>query len=276
MPTLNGVRAKIDRAEKHLDDFKAEFKRPPRPGEAGDFMIGQPQSKGNYITAVAHVVKPKPEWSVWLGEIIHDARSALDNLAYELTSKYPDRLSAYAQRPKCGATKLKRLIHFPIYKDSHEFSSNWKVRDLKTLLDPEEFTAIEDAQPYKRYQSDALSDPLFVLQELNNIDKHRSILIVDKRLQFSGKVGNEPFGRSASVRKTGAYLFRIPVTNPVGPECEVEMNDPSSHIFFAKTGLCCDDEPIITTVRALIHDVRNIVNDKFSRFFSQSKGTPLP
>ncbi|MDP9238656.1 MAG: hypothetical protein M3P30_14880 [Chloroflexota bacterium] len=108
-------------------------------------------------TLVASVLAP-PEFrlSVIVGEIIHDLRSALDNLACALA--YQNSQS------RCESTE------FPIFSDSKKFRR--KRSRLIGEIDPDAQAIIEGLQPYHRGQ-DFRCDPLWMLYQLSNIDKHR-------------------------------------------------------------------------------------------------------
>ena len=261
---LIGVFAKIDRAEKHLDDFKADWKQPSDPSKPVDAILGKPYLNGNQITAQVYVVAPTPTQSVWLGEILHDARSSLDSLAYQLVVKHPDRVAT--MKSKLGEKQFYRGVSFPIFQARDQFLGDYKVKRLQSLLDPDEFTAIQDSQPCERHKTDPAADPLAILATLNNIDKHRTILIIDKRIHMSGKVGDWEYDSVSSVTKTGTQVFSMPIAaDDVG--AEMNVNDPTTYILFAGTGTALDGESVIIGTRDLIRNVRSLITDEFGRFF---------
>jgi len=64
---------------------------------------------------------------------------------------------------------IAKKVQFPVTKNSQDFrSSEWRIRDIPDGAQAE----IEGLQPYNRRQ-DYTPDPLWVLNELSNIDKHR-------------------------------------------------------------------------------------------------------
>ncbi len=101
---------------------------------------------------------PFAEWDAILGDVIHNLRSALDRLAYQLAI-----LNAPSEDPPPGT-------EFPIFLDQEKFrakgkgSGAYKVRGIA----PHVRDRIESLQPY-----DAPERPLWVLQQLSNGDKHR-------------------------------------------------------------------------------------------------------
>lgn len=261
---LVGVFAKVERAEKHLDDFKDDWKRSGLPSNPVDAIKTEPYYEGGHVHFVAHVVAPTATQSVWIGEIIHDARSALDHLAHQLIFKYPQRIAAL----KTGISdrEFLRTIQFPIFSAPKDFAENYKVKRLKTLLDPIEFAAIETSQPYKRNPTNPAADWMHVLSVLNNIDKHRTILMIDKRIRWSGNVGDWEYESIASVTETGADLFSMPVEADEA-DLKVDVKNPTEFIQFAGTGTVADGNSVVMFTRDLIRQLRYLVLNDFRPFF---------
>lgn len=103
---------------------------------------------------------------VVLGDIVHNLRSALDHLAWQLS------ILAGNDPPPSGT-------EFPVFRDEPKYcaekgdgsprpgSGLFKIRGLAE----EDRAIIKGAQPFQI--DDPLSDPLWVLHDLANIDKHR-------------------------------------------------------------------------------------------------------
>jgi hypothetical protein len=106
---------------------------------------------------------PVNDWSLAIGEYIHNLRSSLDNLAFALARLQQDPPS----NPN--------VISFPIFQDKSQFEK--KARPRLNQLPAEAASLIEMIQPFQRDGSPALgtpeSDALILLQWLNNTDKHR-------------------------------------------------------------------------------------------------------
>jgi hypothetical protein len=134
--------------------------------------------------------QPPPEWGIPIGEFLFNLRSCLDNLAY-----------AFA----CSTTATPSdKTEFPIYRHKLGFDNNrHKISDLPAPVQ----AVIEELQPFQHGQQpltwpptppleiDGLtvpghpghtdmvpehpaSNPLWHLQVLNNVDKHRLIHVV--------------------------------------------------------------------------------------------------
>jgi len=95
--------------------------------------------------------------------VLHNLRSTLDHLAYSLAEKHtgnplPDPIAQTSE--------------FPIFSSDDSKAIDKKIRGIH----PHARAIIIDLQPYQRGNDYSL-DPLWILQQLSNIDKHRLLLI---------------------------------------------------------------------------------------------------
>ena len=178
-PTLEGVAAKLVRARSHFDKL----------GEVCDKAIkqstGEPFVEREGDWEVVRV--PVGEFPVWpsivSGDYVHNLRSALDHLAWQLV--------------KVSGAKPGPWTSFPIYGDKNDFIRNVKERTNKRRPGPLEgierdgpiWTLIESYQPYthtelppwlpadipNRERWPPRFSHLAILTALNNVDKHRTI-----------------------------------------------------------------------------------------------------
>jgi len=160
-PDLTGVLAKLSRAENHVqtlrdetDDFLAQ-----KPPPWGYRIETQPETGKcvRYIVKAVIEEPPQPHWALIVGDAIHNLRSALDHLAWELTRK----------------RARGRYTAFPIYDDECEF-----VVLAKRMLGgfrPEHRAFVEGHQPY-RWGENIAMHPLATLRRLSNLDKHRVLV----------------------------------------------------------------------------------------------------
>jgi hypothetical protein len=130
-----------------------------------------PEKKGFRVMLDAFPEPPPVDsLAVLFGEYIHNLRSALDNLAYALARTHTDPPA----KPKA--------IGFPIFHDAVEFKRN--AKRYIDQLPPEAIELITRIQPYNRDTPEqpklSASDPLVLLQNFNNMDKHQvpSIVLV--------------------------------------------------------------------------------------------------
>lgn len=163
-PFLRSVSLKLARADdqtqalaKSIDDWSA---RNPILAES-QFRDG----RLGFLVIQKEFAEPPPldDWALISGEIIHNIRSALDNLAFALA------------RMRCDPPEKPKQISFPIFTDREEFLRNGR-RNITQLPD-EAVLLIERLQPFQRDGSPQLGTPeqdsLVLLQSLSNADKHQ-------------------------------------------------------------------------------------------------------
>ena len=108
------------------------------------------------------------DWSLSIGESVHNLRSSLDNLAYALATL------------KQNPPSKPRAIKFPIYQEETQFRNG----SASTLGQLTQLAAelIEKMQPFQRNNSNVkgtpADDPLVILNWLSNQDKHQIPIVV--------------------------------------------------------------------------------------------------
>lgn len=216
MASLANPRAKLERAQEHLISLDAAT------GEFFDTepyeIVGEFDTKtSEYLFRVKVLKEPPPRLGVILGDYVHNLRSALDQLAWQLVL--------------LGGGSPDRDTSFPIVRNSSHFEHTAK-RSLGGLI-PEHVAQIEALQPYHAGDR-APSHLLTLLRELSNTDKHR--VIHPMFGWFRSDLVREPAftpNEDAIVRKRqlariermedGAIIARVEIT-PVGPNPQVEMD----------------------------------------------------
>jgi hypothetical protein len=166
-PSLDGINAKLSRAEQHLNALEeaiAEFLD-------GGLLIGSkfdPVNKGYNVFYNGLGAGFPVGWGAILGDFIHNAGSLLDHLVWQLAlinNETPDRDN-----------------HFPICATEPGFKNDVIHRNPKRGksplhgLGPEHVARIQSRQPYVgRTKVDAEATPLFLLNQCWNMDKHQLI-----------------------------------------------------------------------------------------------------
>lgn len=212
MHPLDGPRAKVKRVKSQLVAYNATcerfFERYPYSIIVAEFN----KKAGCYSLRIKDCPPPFPiEWSVIIGEIAHDLRSALDGLVWQIALLNPN------------ITKPSGNTAFPIYRlryvniNGSNYLRFWHedygLRLLKSVCGCFR-TRIEAFQPYKRGNGGRHS-PLFLLNKLNNSDKHRLITVFvaeDKGYEFTGLIGG------GSKFKVGMPLYanaKVGCVNPL-------------------------------------------------------------
>lgn len=159
--SLEGVDLKLDRADEHLaflQDKVGAF-----VDEGRTIVCEFDADTSECVLSIAG--EPPPvTWGVRLSEWAHLTRSALDNLYWQVI------------RSSTGAfptgRKREERPSFPIHKDKGSFQDG-EVQLWVNQLVADHRTFLEEAQPYKARGAWRERHPLYLLSELNNIDKHR-------------------------------------------------------------------------------------------------------
>lgn len=246
--SFDGCWAKIARAKEHsqtLNDhiretFAIKANR-PRFGTKFDvesseyvFLINYLPDLGDFFTRTSAI----------FGDAIHNLRSTLDHLVFELA----------LQRTN-GNIRHPRALEFPITKDIDHWRKE-KARCLREVT-PAHRTILERYQPYNRINShnfwlsdrvfsDRYGHPFFDLQTFDDLDKHQLLnttliptraMIFDQQpymdMPIPGPLGGWTIGLEISQRmnalhhapkplELGAELFRVPLPRGmVQPDLDV-------------------------------------------------------
>lgn len=108
--------------------------------------------------------KPPPLYlGLILGEIIHDLRSALDQLAWQLAL-------SHVREDALGDPRVGNAITFPITSSAENFNAHRATR----YFDHSALKLMESRQPYHNAGM-GLVNPLAIVQNWSNADKHRAL-----------------------------------------------------------------------------------------------------
>lgn len=167
---------RLDRALHHLESLKTEvsgwFEENPY-----SLLTDFDMESGRNCLRIEDLRQPPANFSLIIGDCLHNLRAALDNLVYELAV-----VKAGGPLPENVAVGTE----FPIFIDEKKFLDKGK-RKIGNIR-PGAQTIIQGLQPYKRrHPYKPSSDFLWILNRLNNIDKHRLpplVAFVPKEISF--------------------------------------------------------------------------------------------
>lgn len=168
---------KIARAEEHLKALKAEIAAWAQPAP---YRLAEKRNADTTIISVYVQVLRRTElarMALIAGDAIHNIRSALDHMVYELAI-----IAGNGRFPPRGD----RLLMFPIADAPKQFERECGRR-LNTLTCNMR-TRIERVQPYNRLRPD-LPPILSTLRDLDDTDKHR-LLNVTPAQPYEGTLEN--------------------------------------------------------------------------------------
>jgi hypothetical protein len=219
---------KLRRAEEHLQTFvteAVEFIKKNVYTFTGEFEA----QTSNYVFRIKLQEQVPVRWGTVIGDNLHNLRSALDFLAYDLA-----RFARGGQRPNSQT-------QFPIiWQDAARYRE--KGLPYVSALLPQHRTVIRRLQPYQR--DNAQEHPLALLNSLSNADKHR--LLNATVGQFAGLGPGFTMGQDVqAIREIniplgpledGAEVARIHIDTS-GPNPEMEMyGEFDIDIAFADSG----------------------------------------
>ena len=176
IPTLEGCREKwargttlLNRVIELVGEYVGEEPPPHRTNGAFD------AASGTYVIT-GEIVRPMPDptmWAVLLGDAVHNLRSALDHLIWQLV---------LVNTGKDGSTDNQ----FPICDTGEGYwnpgkngSPSQRTRRLKGVS-REHMAIIDTFQAYRNYEARNQNrlDPLATLRDLSNHDKHRLLHVL--------------------------------------------------------------------------------------------------
>jgi hypothetical protein len=155
---LDGCHAKLFRAYEHFGELDADIGRFYK-SETHRIVDEFDEDSGWYRFTLAVDVQPPLRWSVLLGDWLHNLRSALDHLAWELVKHNGGSPGVWTG--------------FPICLTSHAFLDAKGGQRQLAGMSREARALVERVQPFQGKVPDY--HPLRVLQQLSNSDKHRTV-----------------------------------------------------------------------------------------------------
>jgi hypothetical protein len=250
---LDGVEAKIARGEEHIDAvarFLWEY-----IDKTWNGVIEEHRDKPRPGAYLLTDLTPPLRAGIIAGDAIHNLRSALDHLVWDLVAKNHGTPTA--------------TMDFPLLL-TPPTDGGGKPRpfELEGQVPSVALAEIERLQPYNAGNpSQAAMTKLGMLRELDNVNKHRHIVLTTTRLG-TGSFAFQPFEERAMTRwivaghmDDGAVLMpddpgmqmkaRLALEIVIAQSLPVGKEPPA----FPKA-----DEPLISTLRLLLAEVRQVVD----------------
>jgi hypothetical protein len=206
---------RLERAWEHLQCLEAECRTwlEEHPYRVYGELDAERRNK---LVKVEIFHQPPAELGLLIGDCLHNMRSALDNLVYDL---------AIAHRGSPLSRSIARVSQFPIFKDCDQFTD--KGMDQIRGIHPDAKAVIKRLQPYHRGEKSAYHR-LWMLRELSNADKHR--LLHPTLLQpaamgfFPDEVDLSDITWKLGPVENGAEIARYPYSGEEGAEMDVKAH----------------------------------------------------
>jgi hypothetical protein len=185
-------------------------------------ICGRDPTLAEYILWTEVREEPPAEWSPIIGDIVHNWRSALDHLAYQLVIRNGRTPSNRTQFPIFSKSPLDASIYSKA-KDAKDALERWN-RQVRGMH-PNDVAVIERLQPYNGGHGPDIH-PLLALNQLSNWDKHREYQLTGQTIQGTAfnvrewrqckwwTLYERPIGTFADGTEVARYAFTATGPNP--------------------------------------------------------------
>jgi hypothetical protein len=265
-PSLEPVNLKVERAKEHFEQLQSAVEAFRTTDPYGAVRYMNPKRTEEVVRARISK-QPPPQLAIIIGDLLHNLRSALDHLVCQLVMANG--------KGSCSDTQ------FPICKERDEFFGNPKVKKSPQSAKVQHVasgaqTVIESLQPYNHLPVD--DHPLYLLNRLNNRDKHRLL-----NLAVAAIIS---YGANIVIGPKGGHADHLVIKSPPKPRILNPIEDGTELYLVTKRGVTGVDvepevvfeevfeksgpgqgKPIVPTLQQLLDAVGNIP-PQFIGFFS--------
>ncbi|HEX3377308.1 MAG TPA: hypothetical protein VHS29_10640 [Candidatus Acidoferrales bacterium] len=260
---IDDVWLKVDRAKNHLNDLHARISQMLAPEkDAAPAGHEYHPDRQQLIVTLPKATPIDPTIPLIVGDCVHNARSALDHLVFQL--------AILNRAPIKSASKTS----FPVYLKPGEFKNAVRGK-IKPFISGPALAEIEKLQPYAT-GNDGESDVIWMLSQLDIIDKHRLLIVTASKFKPTGFTVKVPSGEEFSHKitsdnwkasKDGAEIMRFDLSKAISKTGEVNVKvNTARAVQIENTGMICDGMAVVPVLLDCIQHVANIV-DGFSKMF---------
>jgi hypothetical protein len=240
--------AKVARAKEHVENLKLAVRAFLDEGPYLTMAYDE-QETGDRVVRLNASLEIPLRISIIVGDVIHNLRSGLDHLAWQICLA-------------CNGTPDRNTC-FPVFEEKPTNIEAEIERKIPSAR-PEVIGLIRDLEPYKRGKGEKLSQ----LHQLNLIDKHRLLVATGNcnfHINVAGVVPIESFFPNIKrpllglpprgvALKHGDELIRVPkAKRPAG------YKDPQ-FIFMVALGEVCEGEPIVPAMEKFIDASAGVID----------------
>ena len=265
--SLAGARAKIDRGKEHLDCIEAAIKDAMTDNKSEPRSAPYEFDQDTHQLIIRHP-KPTPidpALPLVTGDCVHNFRSALDHLVLQLALL--NNTFAVAEKK----------TEFPVCLTAESFQRSVKDK-VAPFVSPDAVAAIEIYQPY-RTDTPAETSPLWLLSQLDIIDKHRVLVVVAHKFSPIGFTVEVPTGQRLeevipepkwkSVEDE-AEMMRFDLSGAITEPGRVRVKlQTMETVQIQNTGLECDGLTLVTMLSGFQNIVVRIVGEFGKQFFGE-------
>lgn len=258
---------KLQRAEEHLGDLIGQHglfreRNPYR-------MLLEDDPEPGYNLWRAKIVEDPPleKWSAIVGDCVHALRSALDHTAYALV-QVANPGTDYTEFPIMKDKYLTDRGGSFVLKDGKP-TLRWPIEGPKKLpgVGRKALAQIKWLQPYRRRDFDERFHPLWLIHELDIIDKHRRLNLVKPLVRHIEYATHDceivDRQQLAGPFEDGTEIARYRAVR-TGPEMHVQANFAFDILF--GEGEPLQGEPVMHRLHGLLVYTGGVIS-RFDRFF---------
>ncbi len=262
---------KLDRAETHIDALEYSIKRWLQSDAYTLVKKFEPETRDQVVRA--KITQPFDEgWPLLIGDAVHNLRSALDHIAYRLAY---DGYQAQNPGGTIPAGQQRRIL-FPVVAVSNDDRlsvEDFYAQGIKGQL---RYVAsgpaarIEALQPYKRSPANPCADPLWIVNDLDIIDKHRKLHTAAigpplRSLQTTLGTDIKQLRVNVGPVENDAEVLRWNARSPSGKAVKIQAQ-LSRHIALAEGPPAAKQTDVIDLLRTCLRYVTDTVIPELAPF----------
>jgi hypothetical protein len=255
MHPLDGARERLKRADENIKNLAEEIapliRNLPIIHFTGEHPTFTDEDRKNWDILNSVNTQIPPRFGVLVGEVVHHMRAAFDHLAWQLSpaalrSSNPTQI-AFPVSPVDPSTDKDELRRYK--------------RQVEGISSASALARIETLQPYKAPNPSA--HPLWLIHNLDRIDKHRELVLVAAAVTTNLKIG------LAALVEQHAFETKPRRVVAVGGRSSVQVNGQMSGQIALDKSLTGNGEaePIVPFLENLLRFASNSV-ESFSGEFA--------
>lgn len=225
--------AKVKRAKIHIDTLAIAIGQESPKGKMLWVRRKYEPEQGAIVFRFERLVKIHDNWSLIIGDAVHNLRGALDHLAWQLAIRYFKGVEPTDKR-------IIKLVQFPIVEDK----ALWPNHANRKYMLVSDARKLKRFQPFKLTKKQAtigrhIFKDFFGFSGVSNVDKHRKIEVAHHHalsvtVHYNSAVDCVPANNATRFEligtlhpplqsmKPGDEILRIPVVS-IGPNPDVDL-----------------------------------------------------
>jgi hypothetical protein len=252
---LDGVREKVIRAEAHLATLRTEVQSHKNKCTV---LANKHSDEESLFDLYANFPDPAFSLSCVISDCIHNLRTALDYLVYELASRN-------------GEPAIHSL--FPICNTSNTYHRQVAERDRLHNVPDKAQAIIESFQPYNARAGKRFSHPLYILNKLTSAERYQMLALTVMCRAHPIFILNESNGQKViqgtSITKAFQDGARILEQRLTGIQSDEVVMHIQRGIYLPFKDLPWADSAVDTVLSKVVWFVKDQVVPRFEPFFDQ-------